>query len=165
MGIVQIAPLFIAVGSLATATLAYLSFRHVRAASVRDTTVNLIVRMTADEHLTNVFDRFRCLRIDFEQRGQANPGLDVVKAHTFVWQGKPVDPTRVIRDMYNFYEAVALGVNEGWLNEKIFKSYWKSSYVADFRDFEKYVDEYRTAYDVKAAFSEYQRVVDRWSKS
>ncbi len=156
------APVVIAIGSLITAFMAYRSFRHLRYTSVRDTTVSLIMRMTSEQHVTDMIDRFRCLRNSFEERDLSNPTLDVVAQHTFVWSGQVFDGTRVIRDMFNFYEAVALGIDEGWLNESIFKSYWKAAYVQDWYDYSRYVDELREKYGVLEVWAHYQDLVERW---
>ena len=157
------APLLIAVGSLVTATMSYFSFRHIRRTSVRDTTVGLIMKMSSDAYVCAMMDRFRCLRLEFSKTGNTNPDFDDVIKTVFVWSGKQYDPTRVIRDMFNFYESISLGIQEGWIDEKIFKSYWRSSYIFDFKDFENYVSSFRVNHDgAENAFRDFEALVRKW---
>jgi uncharacterized protein DUF4760 len=157
------APLLIAVGSLITATMSFLSFRHTRHAAVRSETVSLIMRMTSDAHVSGMLDRFRSLRLSLEAQDRANPSLDVLRRHTFVWSAAPWDSTRVVKDMFNFYEAMALGVSAGWLDEAILKSYWRSSYVLDFDDFRQYVDDMRSdELGGPKLYLAYEALVQKW---
>lgn len=162
----QYAPLLIAVGSLITATMSFLSFRHVRQAAVRSETVDLIMRMTSDAHVSGMLDRFRSLRLSLDAQDRSNPSLATLRRHTFVWDGAPWDPTRVVKDMFNFYEAMALGVRANWLDEKILRSYWRTSYVLDFADFTAYVDDMRSeALAGPKLYDAYEALVRKWRSS
>lgn len=142
-----------------------MSFRQLRDANVRDRTVALIMTMNSDEHVTAMIDRFRAVRLSLERSGKKNPSLAELQDHQFVWGGAVWDPLRVVRDMFNFYEAVALGVKSGWLDAAIFKSYWRSSYVLDCFDFDNYIKDMRGEVGSEAVFLEYQTLAKKWRSS
>ena len=72
----------------------------------------------------------------------------------------------MVKDMFNFYEAMALGVRANWLDEKILRSYWRTSYVLDFADFTAYVDDMRSeALAGPKLYDAYEALVRKWRSS
>lgn len=153
----------LAVGSFTLASISLYNLFNSRIQYKRDNSVQLITKMTADQHLTAVFEKFRKLRYSFENDDPSQIGYIALRSHKFEYNGSLHDPSQVVKDLYNFYEVIALGVKNKWLNEKILKTYWGESFILDWLDFQNYVFEMRINYNNKNIFSEYEQLAYKWA--
>ena len=78
---------------------------------------------------------------------------------------------RLVLDFFNHYELIASGIKFGILDEKIYKSYMRSTVVRDWRAGQPLVEHIRTptpdsGQDVPAdlAFSEFQALAEKWER-
>jgi|GEM_PF-3884273 hypothetical protein len=161
LGISRIAPLIIAFGSFVTAFFAIKTFRENRAQNKRDTTVSMITRMTCDGHVTEMMEKFRQLRYHLKGMDREIKDWESAKNTQFIFGGRSFDASRAIKDMYNFYEVLALGVEKGWLDESIIRSFWRTSYVLDWLDFQDVIVSFGN--ESSEVFKKYENMAYQWA--
>ena len=70
--------------------------------------------------------------------------------------------TDIIKKLFNYYEATAIGIELGALDEQVIESWWKTSYVRDWRAFKRYIKEKREADKIPRLYEKYEAQVARW---
>lgn len=70
--------------------------------------------------------------------------------------------TDIIRKLFNYYEATAIGIELGALDEKVIEGWWKTSYVRDWRAFKIYIEEKRVVDKIPRLYEKYQAQVKKW---
>ena len=69
----------------------------------------------------------------------------------------------VIKKVFNYYEATAIGVRMGALEEDVIRKWWRKTYILDWLDFKFYVQYIRENEKTPRAYCEYEALVTRWA--
>ena len=87
--------------------------------------------------------------------------------------GQPSDPcdddikgktgNDIIKKVFNYYEATAIGVRMGALEEDVIRKWWRKTYILDWLDFKFYVQYIRENEKTPRAYCEYEALVTRWA--
>jgi len=114
-----------------------------------------------------MMERFRLLRYSFEQGTESVLWRDLVKTK-IKYHDKGYTGDRIVKDMYNFYEMIAIGIKHKWMDENIIKTFWRHSYVMDWPDFRPAVRSRQNdvAEDIDGeTWSEVDKLAKRWAKN
>jgi len=80
--------------------------------------------------------------------------------------GKPdhknSEGAQTIRKVLNLHELTAVAIEEGVIDERVFRRWFNSTFVKDFEATEAYIVEARKTYDNSRAFCEFERMAKRW---
>ena len=154
----------LAVASIIAAIIAYFTYQNSKKQKIRDTTVSIITKMTSDAHLAHMLERFRQLRYFMEGPGKEIKNWEEFNKTTFVIGERAHSASQTLKDMFNFYEAISLGVVEGWLDKEIIKDFWRSSLVLDWLDFQIIVQDFRDNGGAGSElFSKYEALARDWA--
>ena len=121
-----------------------------------------IAIQTRDHDLIKMFEEFRLVRAQLMPDETITLGLDDVEGAEVSHHGKMLSAEDVVKKVFNYYEATAIGIKKQALNETIIKDWWRRSYVLDFADFAQYVYEKRARDDAPKLYSEYESIVKQW---
>tara|TARA_R110002124_G_scaffold255128_1_gene420762 strand:- start:278 stop:913 length:636 start_codon:yes stop_codon:yes gene_type:complete len=138
-----------------------LSYRAARLAN----SFQHIAVQTRDGDLIQMFEEFRVVRRELQASNDKQPlDTDTVEAAKPVKVGeRKVRPADVIKKVFNYYEATAIGVKRHALDEQMIKSWWRKSYILDWMDFAEYIRAKRKRDRLPRLFIEYESLVRRWA--
>ncbi|MEQ8405704.1 MAG: DUF4760 domain-containing protein [Oceanicaulis sp.] len=123
-----------------------------------------IARQTRDRELIEMFEEFRVVRRKVTD-GKQNPvSIDDIEGLIIDHHRRALSAEDIIKKVFNYYEATAIGIREGALEEQIIKGWWRTSFVLDWADFSEYVRQRRKRYGIPKLFSEYEALVQKWAE-
>lgn len=122
-----------------------------------------IIEQTRDRDLIAMNEEFKAVIDSLKKLGPGPYGLADVEDHLVKHREAAIDAAEVITKLFNYYEATAIGIRLGALDEEIIKQWWRASYVADWQDFSLYIEEKRTRDKRAALYVEYQAQAERWA--
>lgn len=123
-----------------------------------------IAIQTRDHDLIQMFEQFRLARRKLRDGHIGSFGVEQVDEREISYNGRMLMAEDVLKKVFNYYEATAIGIKNGALNEPILKDWWRRSYVLDFIDFALYVYQRRLRDGADKLFSEYEEQAIRWAK-
>lgn len=121
-----------------------------------------IIEQTRDRDLIEMNEQFKAVIDSLKKTGPGPYGLADVEGHFVKHRQAAIDAAEVITKLFNYYEATAIGIKLGALDEEIIKQWWRASYVEDWKDFSLYVTEKRQRDDRDALYRQYQTQAERW---
>lgn len=122
-----------------------------------------IVEQTKDRDLLLANEQFKALIEALKEKHSGPYGYEEVE-NTFVnFRGQAVYGSEILIRLFNYYEATAIGIELGALNESIIREWWRGSYVQDWIDFRRYVHEKREARGTPALYVKYENQVRHWA--
>ena len=122
-----------------------------------------IIEQTRDRDLIEMNEQFKAVIDSLNKTGPGPYGLADVEGHFVKHRQAAIDAAEVITKLFNYYEATAIGISLGALDEEIIKRWWRASYVEDWRDFSAYVSEKRDRDGRPALYRQYQLQAERWT--
>ncbi|MAC89223.1 MAG: hypothetical protein CMF73_07860 [Maricaulis sp.] len=122
-----------------------------------------IIEQTRDRDLIEMNEQFKAVIDSLNKTGPGPYGLADVEGHFVKHRQAAIDAAEVITKLFNYYEATAIGISLGALDEEIIKRWWRASYVEDWRDFSAYVTEKRDRDGRPALYRQYQLQAERWT--
>ncbi|WP_417478553.1 DUF4760 domain-containing protein [Maricaulis sp.] len=124
-----------------------------------------IAVQTRDGDLIEMFEEFRVVRRSLKaSNGTKALDADIVEAAEPIKIGaRKVKPSDVIKKVFNYYEATAIGVKRHALDEAMIRSWWRKSYILDWMDFAEYIRAKRKRDRLPRLFIEYESLVRRWA--
>ncbi|WP_421857873.1 DUF4760 domain-containing protein [Oceanicaulis sp.] len=123
-----------------------------------------IAIQTRDHDLIQMFEQFRLARRKLRDGHIGSFGVEQVDEREISYAGKMLMAEDVLKKVFNYYEATAIGIKNGALNEPILKDWWRRSYVLDFIDFALYVYQRRLRDGAEKLFSEYELQAINWAE-
>jgi len=159
--LIDAALLAVVVGS---AFLAWKTIDDANRRARRTASFDHIAQQTRDRELIEMFEEFRVVRRKVLD-GKENPvSIDDIEGLVIDHHRRALGAEDIIKKVFNYYEATAIGIREGALEEQIIKGWWRTSFVLDWADFSEYVRQRRKRYRIPKLFSEYEALVDRWAE-
>lgn len=80
--------------------------------------------------------------------------------------GTPADKNseqaQTLRKVLNLHELTAVAIEEGVIDERVFRRWFNTTFIKDFEATEAYIAEARKTYDNPKAFCEFERMARRW---
>ena len=64
--------------------------------------------------------------------------------------------------MLNLHELTAVTIEEGVINERVYRRWFNNTFIKDYEATEAFIIEAHKTYDNPKAFSEYERTARRW---
>ena len=123
-----------------------------------------IAIQTRDHDLIAMFEEFREVRAKLRDGGSGSLGLDRVEGQEVSFHRAMLSAEDVIKKVFNYYEATAIGMHQDALDKAIIKDWWRRSYVLDFSDFALYVYEKRLRDKAPKLYLEYEKIVLEWAQ-
>ena len=72
-------------------------------------------------------------------------------------------PADVIKKVFNYYEATAIGIKRHALDEDLVKSWWRKRYILDWIEYADYIRSKRKTHKLPKLFIEYESLVRKWA--
>lgn len=139
----------IVVSALIGATVAVLAIWHQRAIARKRAMIDALLTKNWDRDYIKIRREFVRLRDDRDAL------LEAAKEHNQA--GKDAS---AIRSILNDYEITALGIKRGILDEKIFKLWYKTSFLKDYESMRAYIAEIRQRNP--QVYVEMEELADKW---
>ncbi|WP_019961412.1 DUF4760 domain-containing protein [Woodsholea maritima] len=128
---------------ISTAYLAWLTLRSNKDRECKTNSFKHIAEQTRDRELIEMFEEFRVVRKEVKN-GNDNPlSIDHIVKIVIDHNGRALKAEDVIKKVFNYYEATALGIATDALDEDIIKRWWRTSFVLDWSDFSEYIRQKR----------------------
>lgn len=141
----------ILLSALIAGSIALKNIKEQRGIARRRATLDLISNREWDGDYIHARKEFNKLKV-------AQPTLEF-------WAGndhKDSPQLNVIRAILNDYELIAIGMKEGILDEPLYKLWFKSSLVNDYKKAAKAIDAIRERTGVPTIYIEFERLAKRW---
>ena len=123
-----------------------------------------IAIQTRDHDLIQMFEQFRLARRKLRDGHIGSFGVLQVEDREISYNGRMLMAEDVLKKVFNYYEATAIGIKNGALNEAILRDWWRRSDVLDFIDFALYVFQRRLRDDAPKMFIEYEQLALKWTE-
>ena len=159
---------------IVTAVIAYNSFQEDRRRAQRNNSFEHIAIHTRDHDIINMFQEFVELRREFYKDvevGDEGP-WNLVQYDRVINGPKVGDPKKkgayieaqdIVRKVFNYYEATAIGIKNGALDESIIKDWWRTTMVFDWYDYCLFIRKKREVDKIPKLYCELENLVDRWA--
>lgn len=148
---------------LVSAVIAYVTVRDANRRARRSASFDHIAQQTRDRELIEMFEEFRVVRRKVTADKQNPVSIDDIEGLIIDHHRRALSAEDIIKKVFNYYEATAIGIREGALEETIIKGWWRSSFVLDWADFSEYVRQRRKRYEIPKLFCEYEELVKKWA--
>lgn len=148
----------------ATAYYAREQIRKTREREKINNSFHHIAIQTRDHDLIAMFEEFRRVRAKLRDGHAGSLGLEQVEGQEVSFHRAMLSAEDVIKKVFNYYEATAIGIHQDALDKAIIKDWWRRSYVLDFSDFALYVYEKRLRDDAPKLYLEYEKIVLEWAE-
>lgn len=149
---------------LGSAIIALVTLDHANKRARRSASFDHIAQQTRDRELIEMFEEFRVVRRKVTD-GKENPvSIDDIEGLIIDHHRRALSAEDIIKKVFNYYEATAVGIREGALEEQIIKGWWRTSFVLDWADFSEYVRQRRKRYGIPKLFCEYEALVQKWAE-
>ena len=125
---------------------------------------NHIAIQTRDHDLIAMFEEFRQVRAKLRDGYNGALGLEHVEGQEVSFHRVMLSAEDVIKKVFNYYEATAIGMHQDALDKAIIKDWWRRSYMLDFIDFALYVYEKRIRDNAPKLYIEYEEIVLNWAE-
>lgn len=117
----------------------------------RRNTMDLILHQESDRDLIEARAKFNELK------------AGTVKLATYASpEQKNSDHAQTIRKVLNLHELTAVAIEEGVIDERVYRRWFNTTYIKDHEAAEWYIVEARKTYDNPKAFCEFERTALRW---
>lgn len=134
-----------------SAIAAFILILSARANGRKRNTMDLILHQESDRDLIAERSAFNDLK------------LGTVKLVTFAKADKRgSDQTQAIRKVLNLHELTAVAIEEGVIDERVYRRWFNTTFIKDFEATEAYITEARKTYENPKAFCEFERIARRW---
>lgn len=134
-----------------SAIAAFVVIRSARINAKKRNTLDLILHQESDKELIEE-------RIKFNEIKGGDIRLAIY--------GKPdkrnSDEAQTIRKVLNLHELTAVAIEEGVIDENVYRRWFNSTYIADYEATKAYIGEARKTYSNPFAFYEFERAALRW---
>ncbi len=137
--------------------------------AAKEKAFDLINRHVFDQQIVSLFERWRLLRSKYDNNTiDYGDILDSFERHKkyVIEARKSKEEARHEYDdivqLLNFYEHVSLGIESGTIDETIYKSWWRSTFVADWLALDTFVRSARKQTENENLFESFERVAKRW---
>lgn len=147
----------------ATAGIAWWQLRRAKQREQINNSFGHIAIQTRDHDLIQMFEQFRLARRKLRDGHDGSLGVEQVQDREISYNGRMLMAEDVLKKVFNYYEATAIGVKQEALNEPILRDWWRRSYVLDFNDFALYVYQRRLRDDADKMFIEYEGLARKWA--
>ena len=134
-----------------SAIAAFAVIRSARRGANRRNTLDLILHQESDRELIEARLRFNDIKagsIRLSTFGKADKRLS--------------EEAQTIRKVLNIHELTAVAIAEGVIDERVYRRWFNSNYIADYEATKNYIAEARKTYDNPAAFQEFESAALRW---
>lgn len=114
-------------------------------------TLDLILHIQSDKELIDAREKF----IDLKAAS--------TKMETFGHEAqRKSDEAKTIRKVLNIHELTAVAIQEGVIDERVFRRWFNKAYIDDFRACEQYVTAVRNSRGNQAILKEFEILATRW---
>lgn len=134
-----------------SAIAAFLVIRSARQNAKRRNTLDLILHHESDRDLIEARSKFNELKA----------GTTKLATYGTATQ-KNSKEAQTIRKVLNLHELTAVAIEEGVINERVFRRWFNTTFIKDFEATEAYITEARKTYENPKAFCEFERMARRW---
>lgn len=134
-----------------SAVAAFVVIRSSRASAKRRNTLDIILHQESDAELINA-------RKNFNELKSAETKL-AVYGHS---DQKNSEHAQTIRKIINLHELTAVAIQEGVIDECVYRRWFNTTYVKDYAAVDAYIAAARVTYDNPQAFVEFERTAKRW---
>jgi hypothetical protein len=124
-----------------------------KATARRRATMDLILHQESDKELIAERIAFNAIK------------SGTVKVATFASnESRNSSEFSAIRKILNLHELTAVAINEGVIDERVYRRWFNTTYVADYEATKNFIRDARITYDNEAAFSEFEQTAIRWKE-
>ena len=131
-------------------------------------TFNHIITQTRDRDVIEMFEEMRALRAYFREHPEPNPerSYEVVRnLEIELTDGKHKRAEDILKKVFNYYEATAIGLKNETLHEEMLEKWWRTTFILDWVDWKSYVEKMRTEESTPRAFIEFENLSKEWARS
>lgn len=123
-----------------------------------------IATQTRDHDLIRMFEEFRAIRRHFVDKQLDFSYDNVMREEVELPNGTTKRAENVVKKVFNYYEATAIGIKRGALENSIIKEWWRKTYIQHWIEFKGYVRSARERDSAPKLFKEYQCIVEKWAE-
>lgn len=161
-----------AIAVIISAVAAYLGYQETREATKNRTSFEVIFKLVHDQDLIGIFGAWRSIKVKYDGDKDGVPFDDVHRnykqyqatlsqngiAHT-----DHVHEYDIIISLLNYYEAIAIGIKDGAINEEIIKDWWRQTTVRDWTLLYQFVSGYRKERGSSTIYEHAEDIVNSWA--
>jgi hypothetical protein len=134
-----------------SAVAAFVVIRTTRQNGKRRNTMDLILHQESDRDLIQA-------RVAFNELKAGS-----VKLQTYAKpDAKNSEQAQTIRKILNLHELTAVSIEEGVIDERVYRRWFNTTFIKDYIATESYIQEARKTYDNPKAFCEFEKMAKRW---
>ncbi|UIP07129.1 DUF4760 domain-containing protein [Erythrobacter sp. SDW2] len=134
-----------------SAIAAFAIIRSTRQNGRRRNTMDLILHQESDRDLIEARAAFNELK------------AGEVKLATYAKpETKNSEQAQTIRKILNLHELTAVAIEEGVIDERVYRRWFNTTYIKDYVAVEAYILEARRTYENPKAFCEFEKMAKRW---
>lgn len=150
----------------------FYSSRTTKHLAAKEKAFDQINRHVFDQQIVELFERWRVIKakyqdnmIDFDSIYESYE-----KHKEYLRESNPSGEVRrhdydVIVQLLNFYEQISIGIKRGTIDEQTYKEWWRTSFVLDWINSEKFVQRFRDRKQSPDTFSVYEQLARKWKVS
>jgi hypothetical protein len=113
--------------------------------------MDLILHQESDRDLIEARGKFNVLKAgDVKLKTFAKP------------ESRNSDEAQTIRKILNLHELTAVAIEEGVIDERVYRRWFNTTFIKDYEATEAYIVDARKTYDNPKAFCEFERAAQRW---
>lgn len=134
-----------------SAMAAFIVIRSARANARKRNTLDLILHQESDKELIDSRIKFNDIKAgDIRLGTYGTPDR------------KNSDEAQTIRKVLNLHELTAVAIQEGVIDERVYRRWFNSTYISDHEVTKGYIVAARVTYANPCAFVEFERAATRW---
>jgi hypothetical protein len=134
-----------------SAIAAFWAINSARQNGRRKNTLDLILHQESDGDIIDARGRFNELK------------AGTTKLETYGSDAeKNTEQAQTIRKILNLHELTAVAIEEGVIDERVFRRWFNTTYIKDFEATKAYIAKARKTYQNDRAFIEFERAALRW---
>lgn len=153
----------IAFGSLTSVLVAFYAFLRSERRQIQSNTMGFIGAMAADPEIRKLWEKHRAVQNALRDSEGKLPATYVgVNTSVTGPGGNAINGADVLKQVFNYYEVIAIGIRNGAVDEKIMRDWWCHSMSADFDDWKLVILDARQALGSNDLWIEVERLVRKW---
>lgn len=134
-----------------SAVAAFAVIRSARQNGRKRNTMDLILHQESDKELVEARAKFNALK------------AGAIKLKTYGEDAnKNTEEAQTLRKILNLHELTAVAIQEGVIDECVYRRWFNSTFIKDFEAAEAYIATARKTYDNPEAFKELETMAKRW---
>lgn len=134
-----------------SAIAAFVLITSSRQAARRRNTLDLILHHQSDGDLIDARESFNKLK------------AGATKLVVYADASKKGDPNfEVIRTVLNIHELTAVAIEEGVIDERVFRRWYNQTIINDYKETREFIEQVRLTYNIPNGFCEFEHLAKRW---